>query len=182
MRRIATLLVSTLALAIVGCSLQQPPTQPRYHRIPPLADSGGIVAMAGLALGEIQAAPPADGQFFTYRTGATEFTPDFHHRFSPPPADQIHHILSRIFADPGAPGNPKLTGTLLAIHGDFQNPQRPLACLSLELRIEGSDGNIHFQRRFDQAVPIPAATPDALIRGWQDALKNILKELAASPS
>ena len=73
-----------------------------------------------------------------------------------------------------------LEGTVNALYGDFRNPNSPGAVLEMEFfltsEIPGNSGLL-MQKRYVKSVPLAARTPDALVKGWNQALEEILSAL-----
>jgi hypothetical protein len=73
-----------------------------------------------------------------------------------------------------------LEGTVNALYGDFRNPNSPRAFLEMEFfltsEVPGQPG-ILIQKRYAKSVPLTGRTPEALIKGWNEALEEILNSL-----
>jgi hypothetical protein len=75
-----------------------------------------------------------------------------------------------------------LEGTVNALYGDFRNANSPRAVLEMEFfltsEIPGKPG-ILMQKRYAKSLPLTGRTPEALVKGWNEALEEILTPLAA---
>ena len=68
-----------------------------------------------------------------------------------------------------------------ALYGDFRNPNQPAAVLEIEFFLYNeSSGNsgIVTQKRYVKSVPIRERSPEALVKGWDQALEALVSTLA----
>jgi cholesterol transport system auxiliary component len=75
-----------------------------------------------------------------------------------------------------------LEGTVNALYGDFRNPSSPSAVLEMEFFLTSeipAKPGILLQKRYAKSIPLSGRTPEALVRGWNQALEEILVSLAA---
>jgi ABC-type uncharacterized transport system auxiliary subunit len=130
---------------------------------------------------------------FVYRTSDSGYEADFYNQFLTSPdvifSEELRRGLSassafRHVVGPSSPLQPNfvLEGSINALYGDFRNLDKPAAVLEIEFFLHHEDGNnpgIVLQRRYVKTVPIAARSPEALVKGWSQALGAILTDLNA---
>jgi len=131
-----------------------------------------------------------EGQNFVYRTSETGYESDYYNNFLIAPAvmisEEVRKSLTRshLFAqviDPSSDLQPtyRLEGIVNAIYGDFSSSS-PKAVLEIQF-ILAEPGNpqnqIVLAKTYSQTAPVSARTPDALIKGWNQALTAIMASL-----
>jgi ABC-type uncharacterized transport system auxiliary subunit len=73
-----------------------------------------------------------------------------------------------------------LEGSVNALYGDFRNLNKPAAVLEIEFFLHNEDSanpGIVLQKRYIKTVPLSGRSPEALIKGWSQALESILADL-----
>jgi cholesterol transport system auxiliary component len=130
---------------------------------------------------------------FIYRTSETEYEADFYHQFLSPPATMISEETRRALA--AAPqfkfvvgpsstlgANYVLEGSINALYGDFRNLRAPAAVLEIEFFLHNEDpakAGIVLQKRYNRSVAVNERSPEALVRGWSQALEEIIAMFVA---
>jgi ABC-type uncharacterized transport system auxiliary subunit len=74
----------------------------------------------------------------------------------------------------------RLDGTVNAIYGDFRNATAARAVLEMEFFLtKPAPGatQVLMAKRYSKSVPLTDRTPEALVKGWNEALKEILRSL-----
>ena len=93
---------------------------------------------------------------------------------------------ARLFATVVEPGVPvdapyALDGSIVTLYGDLRNPAKPAAIMAIQfylLRSANRNGpELVFERMLQSRVDVPAATPEAIARGFSQALAEILAQL-----
>jgi cholesterol transport system auxiliary component len=102
-------------------------------------------------------------------------------------ADQIAAWLerARLFQsvahpETSRPADYVLEGTVTELYGDFRPGQAPAAVLAMQLVLIDLTGTLPrstYTRVIAQRVNLPAASPDALVRGYGQALTGLLAQL-----
>ncbi|HEX9878644.1 MAG TPA: ABC-type transport auxiliary lipoprotein family protein [Candidatus Binatia bacterium] len=132
-----------------------------------------------------------EGNGMVYRRGELNYEADFYHEFLVPPGSLLTEELSKWLAASGlfqyvtaAAGQIQpthiLEGTVSALYGDFRNGATPRAILEIEfylLRDHSAQNDILFQNAYAEEVPLREPSPEALVQGWNDALRRILTSL-----
>src|SRR3970282_683868 len=121
---------------------------------------------------------------FIYRTSETEYETDFYNQFLSPPATMISEEVrqalaaARLFKVVLGPSNPLpanyvLEGSINVLYGDFRNLRAPAAVLEIEFLLHNEDptqNKIVMQKRYRRSIPLSERTPEALVKGWNQAL------------
>jgi ABC-type uncharacterized transport system auxiliary subunit len=125
---------------------------------------------------------------FVYRTGESSYETDFYYAFFTFPADQVQSAAVRWLKDSGkarvvlgrmSSVRPDyvVEGNLSGLHGDFRDKEKPQAVIEAELLLIDNrplEPLLLFGRTYRQSKPIGSATPDALVKGWEEGLSEIL--------
>jgi len=146
-----------------------------------------------LEVSNIRISPRYADRSFVYRISEAGYESDFYNQFLVSPSslltEEVRKALigSQVFKyviSPTSQAQPSyvLEGTVNTLYGDFRNPNSPRAVLEMEFfltsEIPGSPG-ILMQRRYAKSLPLTGRTPEALIKGWNQALEEILTSLVA---
>jgi cholesterol transport system auxiliary component len=145
-----------------------------------------------LQISSIRVSPRYADRSFVYRTSDGGYESDFYNQFLIAPAflitEEVRKGLmgSQVFKyviSASSPLQPSyvLEGTVNALYGDFRNADSPRAVLEMEFfltsEIPGKPG-ILMQKRYAQSIPLGGRSPEALVKGWNQALGEILVSLA----
>ncbi len=146
-----------------------------------------------LQIAHIRVSPRYEDKGFIYRTSGSGYESDFYNQFLVSPAALLGEELrkglaqSQIFrhvinASSQLEPTHVLEGVVDALYGDFRDPGAPKAVLEMEffLRKETpSKAEIVAAKRYAKSVAVNGRSPDALVRGWNEALDGILSALVA---
>jgi cholesterol transport system auxiliary component len=135
--------------------------------------------------------PRFEGKELVYRTGEYRYESDYYHEWFVAPngmvtqqvqdwlaaAGLFEHVLGS-----GSAGDEThmLEGTVTALYGDYRNQGSPKAVVGLQVVLfdEGlTNPGILIQREYQRDVALSSPTPEALMQGWNDALRLILAAL-----
>ena len=128
---------------------------------------------------------------FVYRTSESGYEGDFYNQFLISPDTMLSEELRRGLAaspafkyvvGPSSPLQPNyvLEGSVNALYGDFRNLDKPVAVLEIEFFLHNEDNTnpgIILQKRYVKTVPLSGRSPEALVKGWSQALGSILTDL-----
>jgi ABC-type uncharacterized transport system auxiliary subunit len=128
---------------------------------------------------------------FVYRTSDAGYESDFYNQFLTSPDTMIsEEVRKGLAASPAfkyvvGPAtqlqpNYVLEGSVNALYGDFRNLNQPAAVLEIEFFLHNEDtanSGIVMQKRYTKIVPLSGRSPEALIKGWSQALGSILTDL-----
>jgi cholesterol transport system auxiliary component len=184
--------VGSLLLAVFcsGCvSLERSYPEKRLFVIE-LQPSKGAAVTNGqvLSLPTLHISPRYADRDFVYRTSQTEYESDFYNQFLIAPAVMITEEARKALAassgfkfvvGPASPLTPNyvLEGSINALYGDFRNPAVPAAVLEIEFFLHNenpANQGIALHKRYMQAVALKERSPEALVRGWSEALQAIV--------
>ena len=131
------------------------------------------------------------GKRFVYRLGPDRLDFDYYHEFWAEPerlvTDATIRWLARdgLFAfvaeaGRGGPGRLVLDGELSELYGDYRDPRAPRAVLQLRCALldeSGGASRVLLYREYSAAPAVAPASREALVAGWNDALREILAAL-----
>jgi len=146
-----------------------------------------------LQIAQIRMSPRYEDKGFIYRTSGSGYESDFYNQFLVSPAALLGEELrkglaqSQIFrhvinASSQLEPTHVLEGVVDALYGDFRDPGAPKAVLEMEffLRKESaSKAEIVTAKRYAKSVAVNGRSPEALVKGWNEALDGILGSLLA---
>ena len=131
------------------------------------------------------------GTRFVYRLGPDALDFDYYHGFWAEPerlvTDATLQWLARaglfaLVSDAGwgEPARLVLDGELTELSGDYRDPKTPRAVLRLRCALRDESGGasrVLLYREYASARPIAPASREALVAGWNEALREVLAAL-----
>ena len=190
-RFFGVLLIATLA----GCvSLERAYPDKRYFIIegargqaPADLQPSGVILVSSLRV-----SPRYEGKSFIYRRSDANFESDYYNQFLVSPGamltEEIRRGLARAQAAQYVVGTWSqleptyvLEGTVDAFYGDFRDMGAPKAVLEMEFFLSKESptkAEILTRKRYAKAIAVNGRSPEALVRGWNQALNEILTALA----
>jgi cholesterol transport system auxiliary component len=184
-----------LLVFLSGCvSLEKSYPDRRYFALElapgktPNSTSDRILSVASLRI-----SPRYADRSFVYRTSTAAYEADFYNQFLTAPDSMIAEELrkglaaSELFKYVVGPANPLqpnyvLEGSINALYGDFRDPNRPVAVLEIEVFLYNQDpaaAGVSLQKRYEKSVPLSEKSPEALVKGWDQALADVVAALVA---
>jgi uncharacterized lipoprotein YmbA len=144
-----------------------------------------------LLISTLRISPRYADKSFVYRTSDAGYESDFYNQFLTSPDTMIsEEVRKGLAASPAfkyvvGPAtqlqpNYVLEGSVNALYGDFRNLNQPAAVLEIEFFLHNEDtanSGIVMQKRYTKTVPLSGRSPEALIKGWSQALESILTDL-----
>ncbi|MET0499468.1 MAG: ABC-type transport auxiliary lipoprotein family protein [Steroidobacteraceae bacterium] len=191
--------VAFTSLAISACSIGRPIPQTTMYVI----DVSTDVAAAEdrqmyptLRMGNVRVAAPFAGNELIYRFSDVRYASDPYHAFAADPGSmlggKIAEWLDRTdgFSVVAQPRSARAAPYVLEVsvtelYGDFRAGQPPAAVLSMQFALidqTGARSKLQYERSISQTVPLPQASPEALVRGYGTALAAILGQVASELS
>lgn len=183
------------ALGLTACSIGKPIPQANTYLVqPPLPEGVPPVASRAesLRIGTVRVAAAYSGNALVYRVDDVQLISDPYSRFITEPGamlgDQMAAWLG--YAGPfrtvaGAestlPAHYVLEATVTELYGDFRSGRAPAAVLAAQFALidqTGSSPKAVLEHVIVRRVELPRASPDALVRGYGEALAEILGELS----
>lgn len=146
-----------------------------------------------LLVSDLHISPRYAGTEFVYRTSETRYESDFYNQFLSPPATMISEELRKglaegtVFKYVIGPSNELtanyvLEGSINALYGDFRSLNAPAAVLGIEVFLRSQDPakpGILLHKSYRKSVAIDQRTPEALTKGWNQALQQTVAMLLA---
>ena len=179
---------------LAGCfSFEKSYPEKRYFTLSTSRASPELTATLDgvLAIRPLRISPSYAGSEFVYRTGDVTLESDFYNEFFIPPNRLITEEVRRWFeaaglfetiVDSASPVEPTyvLEGAIQAIYGEYRASAPPRAALELQfffLANKEEEVEILLQKNISKKVDVADDTAAALVRGWNQALGEILTEL-----
>jgi uncharacterized lipoprotein YmbA len=192
-------------LILAACALGKPlPTPTTYIVNPSMAETRTAAAARRpetLRMGHVRVAAAYGGNALLYRMGEVQYTSDPYHAFKAAPdamlgsrmAEWLDHtgpFETVAQPDSAQPAAYVLDATVIELYGDFREGRRPAAVMAVQFALIDQAGvrpQLVHERTIASRVELPHASPDALVRGYGEALAQILSQLvpdlsAAMPS
>ena len=185
-----------LFISCYGCvTLERSYPEKRYFVLE-VSQSATPVNPAGdriLLVSNLRVSPRYADRSFVYRISEAGYETDFYNQFLTATDSMIGEEVrrglaaSRVFKYVVGPSNQLqanyvLEGSVNALYGDFRNLNAPAAVLEIEFFLHNEDAanpGIVMQKRYVKSVPLNERTPEALVKGWNDALNEIVAALVA---
>ena len=193
MRVLHAALAIAVAAGLAACSFTRPPVERATYDLAPArgAAPGASAKSVALKVKPFRTAPPYDGREFLYRKSDGQLVADFYNGFAAGPGELVTTATtewlkgSGLFGavlEPGISADAAyaLEGAVLAIYGDLREAKRPAAVLDVQVYVvrAGPEGReLVLDRRFTERVDLPDAAPEALAKGYNEALARILGRL-----
>jgi uncharacterized lipoprotein YmbA len=183
------------ALALVACSIGKPIPEPNTYAVQapvPERVPSAASRSESLHIGSVRVAAAYAGTPLVYRTDEVRFISDPYSQFIAAPGamlgDQMCTWLGRAgpFTTVTEPESTLsahyvLEATVTELYGDFRPGRTPAALLAVQFALidqTGARPKAVLERVIARRVDLSRASPDALVRGYGDALAEILGELS----
>jgi cholesterol transport system auxiliary component len=195
MNAIRLVVSACAALALAACSIGDPqPHTTTYVIEPPLPAPAPAEARRpeALRMGNVRVAPAFDSRSLVYRMDDVQFTPDFYAAFIAEPGPMLGGRMAewldragpfKTVAQPGGPVSAPyvLDAVVTELYGDFRPGRPPAAVMTVQfdlVDLSGPTPTVVLERFIRRRVDIKKASSDALVRGYGQALGEILAELS----
>lgn len=189
--RVAVAACVAVAVAACGIGKPAPVTTTYVIKPPPPAVTTATRHQQTMRMGNVRVAPPFAGNELVYRMDDVKFTSDFYHAFIAEPGPMLGAGMAewldragpfKTVSQPGGVVSAPyaLEAVATELYGDFRPGQPPAAVMTVQftlLDLTGPSPSVVFQRFISRRIDLPEATPDALVRGYGQALAEILTEL-----
>jgi uncharacterized lipoprotein YmbA len=186
--------VTCILLAITACSIGKPVKQATTYVVevpPPQVTSSAGRRSETLRMGKVRVAAAYAGTALIYRMDDVRLTSDPYSAFIADPGtmlgDQMAAWLDRVgpYRTVARPESAQtsscvLEATITELYGDFRPGKVPAAVLAMQFTLidqTGTRPKAMLERAIARRVEIPRASPDALVRGYGEALAALLSEL-----
>lgn len=187
------LLVSCAACVSVGIERSYP--EKRYFALEVRADEHPVNPPGNetLEVSNLRVSPRYGDKNFVYRLSDVGYETDFYNQFLVLPGALITEEVRKSLANAqlfkyvissSSQLQPSyvLEGTVNALYGDFRKVNTPMAVLETEFFLNSTiptKPGIIMQKRYAKSVPLSGRSPEALVKGWNEALEAILTSLVA---
>ena len=183
-----------IVLTLAACALGKPlPTSTTYIVNPSMDEIRTVAARRPetLRMGNVRVAAAYGGNALVYRMGEVQYTSDPYHAFKAEPDAMLGSRIAEwldhagpfdTVAQPGSarPAAYVLDATVIELYGDFREGRRPAAVMAVQFALIDQAGvrpQLLYERTIASRVELPHASPDALVRGYGEALAEILSQL-----
>lgn len=179
-----------LSLILTGC-LSKPALVTRKFALQTPAMTGSVAGKGTgtLLVSPVEVSPSFASQPLVYRIGPNEYETDPYAGFLVPPADSLTSPIRACLANSGLFSNVVGPDSLLKpdkvlqvqvteLYGDFRDARQPTAVLALRVVFANYGGDVLLQKEYSRHLTIPKNTAAALVAGWNQALGEIMGELA----
>lgn len=190
------LLVSVALVCLLTGCLSRPALQRQNFALQTPAVASPATRPVGgvLVLRSCEISPLFAGRALVYRTGVNSYENDPYAGFLVAPDRVVALPFCAFLANSGLftsvlePDGLAMADQFLQIYvgdlcGDFQTPGQPAAVLSLRIVLfdaeGGKPGKVVFQKAYSRRQPISQNTAAAVVAGWNQALGEILNEIAS---
>jgi cholesterol transport system auxiliary component len=182
-----------LCAGCVGIERSYPDKRYFVLEVPAQASPSNPTANETLQVSNIRVSPRYADRSFVYRTSEAGYESDFYNQFLIAPASLITEEVwkglagSQVFKyviSASSPLQPSyvLEGAVNALYGDFRNSDSPRAVLEMEFFLTSEipeKPGILLQKRYAKSIPLSGRSPEALVKGWNQGLEEILTSLMA---
>lgn len=146
-----------------------------------------------LMVANLRISPRYADRSFVYRSSDAGYESDYYNQFLASPDVMISEELRKGLAASSqfkfvvGPANAlqpnyTLEGSINSLYGDFRNAAQPAAVLEMDFFLYRENPNnqgVVMQKRYVKSVPLNGKSPEALVKGWDQALQEIIASLAA---
>jgi uncharacterized lipoprotein YmbA len=177
---------------IAGCSIGKPIPQPTTYVIElPVAAPATARRPETLRMGNVRVAAPFAGDALVYRMDEVRYIADPYNAFIAEPAGMLGSRMAEWldragpFQSVAQPDSVRaasyiLEATVSDLYGDFRPGHAPAAVVTMQfalIDLTSARSKVVLERTIGRRVAIQQATPDALVRGYGEALAEILVQL-----
>ena len=179
-----------LSLFLAGCLSKPALVTKRFaFETPPVAGSVAGKRTGILAVSPVQVSPLFANQALVYRIGPNEYETDPFAGFLVPPDQSLTIPLHVYLANSGLFSNVVGPDSLIKpdkvaqvyvteLYGDFRDTRQPAAVLAMRVVIANLGGDVILQKEYSRHLAIQKNTAEAVVAGWNQALGEIMAELA----
>lgn len=184
-------------LVLASCAIGKPiPQATTYVVEPPLPPAAAARSAQTLRMGKVRVAPAFAGKALILRVDDVRYSADFYQAFIAEPGDLLGARMAdwldrsgpfKTVAQPGTrtPVSYVLEATVTELYGDFRPGRTPAAVMTVQfslIDLRGVTLQVKLERTIGRRIELTGATPEALVRGYGQALGDILTELASQLS
>ena len=188
--------VSALLISAAACvNVEKSYPDKRYYVIEAArgAASGDAKTGGVLLVSSLRVSPRYESRSFVYRRSESSYESDFYNQFLVAPGaqltEEVRHALGQaqvaqyvVGASSQSEPTHVLEGTVDALYGDFRDLNSPKAVLEMEFFLSKESttrAEIVTRKRYAKSIAVNGRTPEALVKGWNEGLSEILAALVA---
>jgi cholesterol transport system auxiliary component len=181
-------------LSLGACAIGKPIPEAKTYVVEPppaAADSSTTRRPEVLRIGNVRVAAAYDGNALVYRLDEVQYMSDPYHAFIAEPGAMLGNRIAewldragpfQTVAQPGSarPAAYVLEATVIELYGDFRGERTPAAVLAVQFSLIDQSGprpKLVREKTIASRVDLPQASPEALVRGYGQALAEILSQL-----
>jgi ABC-type uncharacterized transport system auxiliary subunit len=192
MRLIRLAFTLCACVVIASCSIGKPIPQATTYVIElPAAAAAAARRPETLRMANVRVAAAFAGDALVYRMDEVRYTADPYNAFIAEPARMLRSRMAEWLDRAGPfqsvvqPDSVRavpyiLEATVSELYGDFRPGHAPAAVVTVQfalIDLMGARSKVVLERTIGRRVAIQQATPDALVRGYGEALAEILLQL-----
>lgn len=185
-----------LLLSVCACvNVEKSYPDKRYFVLEGQSRGAAVDAKATgvLLVSSLRVSPRYDGKSFIYRRSESNFESDFYHQYLVAPGAMLTEEVRRgliqgqvaqyvVGTSSQLEPTHVLEGTVDALYGDFRDTGAPKAVLEMEFFLtkeSPTKAEILTRKRYAKTIAVNGRSPEALVKGWNEALSEIVTSLAA---
>ncbi len=192
------IILGLLCVCLAGCGdaikLEKPAPQKSYFVLKPTregANASSGPAKGVLTIKALNVVPNFNSRELIYRLQDDQYATDYYNLLLTSPGSQLGQCIHDWFNNSGvfhyvinsnSEVEPSfiLETSIRQFYGDFRESATPAAVLDLQfflLQEKDYEFNVVFTKEFQKQIPIEARTPEALVKGYNTGLTEILQSL-----
>jgi uncharacterized lipoprotein YmbA len=193
-RALAVVAFVAIAAMAASCSLSRPSPVKRMFLLEPAAPTAvsGAPKAASVRVGVVNVAAPFRSKTFVFRESDLRYEADYYDEFFIAPAIMVSdatakaliatNVFRRVvpFGATGEDGDYVLDGFVSELYGDTRDPAAPAAVIAVTYYLTPTNiigSGVAWSREYRQRAKVSGAGPEAMARGWNEALTAVLADL-----
>jgi cholesterol transport system auxiliary component len=144
-----------------------------------------------LFVSRFRSAPQYESKGFVYRKGELDYESDYYNEFLALPGSMISEEVRKWLAASGIfrfvsdspdidENHYHLDGSVSALYADYSQGTSPIAVLEIRFSLSQKNKDrttIIFQKGYRELLTVKRGSPEQLVKGWNEVLRNILTAL-----